>query len=109
MKISCLNTTVLKANNDNRTEERNNNHSTIPNLPLSIKVKHAPKKVKKSIIPGESCKDPKILNNAVRIEELNKAKTANAEKASETKEKPKKQGRPCKKKRDAKEKIKGYF
>jgi len=46
MKISCLNTTVLKANNDNRTEERNNNHSTIPNLPLSIKVKHAPKRLR---------------------------------------------------------------
>jgi len=79
MKISCLNTTVLKANNDNRTEKSKNNNQTIPNLPLPIKVKHADKKVKKSIIPGESCKDPKVLNNAVRIEELNKAKTAKAE------------------------------
>jgi len=42
-------------------------------------MKHAPKKVKKSVIPGESCKDPKALNNTVRIEELKKANAANAE------------------------------
>jgi len=40
MKISFLNTTVLKANNDNRTEENKNNNPTIPNLPLPIKVNH---------------------------------------------------------------------
>jgi len=39
-----------------------------------------PKKVKKSITPGESRKDPKIQNNAMRIEELKKAKAAKTEK-----------------------------
>jgi len=37
-------------------------------------VKHPPKKVQKLIIPGESYKDPKILNNAMTIEELKKSK-----------------------------------
>jgi len=92
MKILCLNTTVLSTNNDNRIEKSKNNDPTISNLPLPIKVKHAPKKVKKSIIP-------------VRIEELTKVKAAKTEKAIETEEKPKKRGRPCKKKRDAKEKA----
>jgi len=68
-------------------------------------VKHAPKRFQKSIIPGESCKDPKVVNSAVRIEELKKAKAPKTEKASETEEKPKKRGRPCKKKTDAKEKA----
>jgi len=39
-------------------------------------VKHPPKKVQKLIIPGESYKDPKILNNAMTIEELKKSKAA---------------------------------
>jgi len=46
-------------------------------------VKHAPKRFQKSIIPDESCKDPKILNNAVRIEELKKAKADKTEEARE--------------------------
>jgi len=102
MKISCLNTTVLKAN---RTKESKNNDPTIRNLPLPIKVKHVPKKVKKSMIPSEGCKYPKVLNNAMRIDELMKAKAAKTEKASEIEEKPKKRGHPCKKKRYAKEKA----
>jgi len=41
----------------------------------------------------------------VRIEELKKANAAKAEKATEIEEKPKKRGRHCKKKRDAKDKA----
>jgi len=39
-------------------------------------------------IPGESCKDPKVLNNAMRIEELRKSEVALARKRDMKKKKP---------------------